>query len=87
MKETCFLISADQKRYSFLFKKLVYGDNVGRYEYPVIVTSTLYLFIPIEIGIRGNHQSNHQNCGDRRGRHPKRRMGNTFVQQRQGGTE
>ena len=43
MKEICFLLSADQKRYSFMLKQLMERDNAGRDEYPVMTTSSLDL--------------------------------------------
>ena len=43
--------------------------------------------IHTEGGIRGNQQSNNENCGYRGGGHPKGRTGHTFVQQRKGGTK
>ena len=45
MKEMCFLISSDQNNYSFLLKKMRYGDNMGRGEYTVTTTSVLDLLI------------------------------------------
>ena len=57
MKEMCFLISAYQKRYSFLLKHLRYRDNVGRDEYPVTTTLVLDLLIRVEFGIHGNQKS------------------------------
>ena len=61
----CFLISADQKRYSFLLKKLQDGYNVDRYEYPITTTSPLDFFIHTEYGIVRNQQSIYKNCGGR----------------------
>ena len=43
MKEICFLLSADQKRYSFMLKQLMERDNAGRDEYPVMTTLSLDL--------------------------------------------
>ena len=38
MKAMCFLLSSNQKRYSFLLKQLRDGDNVGRDEYSATTT-------------------------------------------------
>ena len=85
MKAVCFLLSADQKRYGFLFKKLRGGENLGKGEYPVTTILTLYLFIFTEGGISGNKHSTRENCGGRGVRHQKGCMGHTFSQKRQGG--
>ena len=85
MKAVCFMLSADQKRYGFLFKKLRGGENLGKGEYPVTTILTLYLFICTEGGISGNKHSTRENCGGRGVRHQKGRMGHTFSQKRQGG--
>ena len=61
MKEICFQLSADQKRYSFLFKNLKDRYNVGRDEYPSIITSALGKLIRAEGVIRENQQSTHEN--------------------------
>ena len=87
MKATCLLLSADQKRYSFLFKQLSDGDNVGSDEYPVTMTSTLDLLIQTKCDIHGNQQFTHENCGGRGERHPKGCTGHTFAQQRKEDTE
>ena len=72
MKATCFLLSAYQKRYSFLLRKLRDIDNVGRYEDPVTTTSSLDLLILIEGGIWGNQKSpTYENYGGRGGRYQK----------------
>ena len=53
-KSMFFLISANQNRYSLLLKKLIYGDNVGRYEYPVMTILALDILIHTEFWIRGH---------------------------------
>ena len=63
------------------------GENLGRDKYPVTTTSALDLLIRTEGGICGNQQYTYDNCGGRGGRQQKGRMGNTFDQQRQGGTQ
>ena len=45
------------------------------------------ILICTEGGIHGKQQPTNENCGRRRGRHPKLRMGQTFTQKRQEGTE
>ena len=63
MKAMCFLLSAYQKRYSFLLKQLRERDKVGRDDYTVMTTSALDLLILIEGGIQGNQQSStYENC-------------------------
>ena len=87
MKEMCFLISAYQKRYSFLLKHLRYRDNVGRDEYPVTTTLVLDLLIRVEFGIHGNQKSTYDHCVSKGSRQKNGRMRHTFVQQRQGFTQ
>ena len=87
MKEMSFLLSADQKRYSFLLKQLMDGDNVGRDEYTITTTLESDLLIRKEGGIRVNHKySTYENRRNRGGRHKKECMGLTF-NQRKGETE
>ena len=57
-----------------------------RGEYPITITSKMYLLIRTEGGIRGNQQSTYDNRGGRGSRQQKGRMGYNFDQQRQGGT-
>ena len=54
MKAMCFLFSENHKRYTFLFKKLMDRDNVGRDEYPIKITSALDILILTEVGISGH---------------------------------
>ena len=54
MKAMFFLFSENQKRYIFLFKKMMDRDNVGRYEYPIKITPALDLLILTEVGISGH---------------------------------
>ena len=56
MKAVCFLLSADQNRYSLLLKQLRDGDDVCRDEYPITSTSALGLLIRTEGGIWGNRK-------------------------------
>ena len=87
MKAMCFLLSANQKRYSFLLKQPKDGYNLGRDEYPVTTTSVLDILIRIEGGIRGNQQSSaYENRGGKGGYQHKEHMGHTFTQHK-GGTE
>ena len=75
----CFLFSADQKRYSFLLRQLRNGDNVSRYEYPVMTTSSLDIFICTKCGIFRNQQSTYESRGDRGGLQKKVHMGHIFL--------
>ena len=87
MKEMCLLLSANQKRYSFLLKQLRDGENVSRDEYPVTNTLSLDILICTEGGIQANTQSsNYEIFRGRRGWQHKESMGNTFTEQK-GGTE
>ena len=80
MKAMWFLLSSNQKRYSFLLKKLRNGGNVGRDEYLVMTTLALDILIRTEGGIRVNQQSlTYANCRGRGGRHHKERMLHTFT--------
>ena len=83
MKEMCFLISADQKRYIFLLKHLRDGGNVVRDEYPFTNTSALDLLIHTEVGICVNQQSTNDNCSGRKGRQQKGLMRHTFALKQQ----
>ena len=56
-------------------------SRVGRDDYLVTITSSLYIFILTEGGISVNQQSTHDNRGGRRGCHQKGRIGNNFSQQ------
>ena len=47
-KSMFFLISTNQNKYSLLLKKLISGDNVGRYEYPVMTILALDILIHTE---------------------------------------
>ena len=87
MKATYFLLSADQKSYNLLFKKLRDEDHICRYEYTITIMSTMDPLIYTEGSIYGNQTLTHENCSGRGGSHPKGRMGDTFAQQRQGVTE
>ena len=80
-KEMCFLLSNDQKRYSFLLQKLWDRKNVGMDEYPVTNKSSLDILIQTEGGIRGNHKlSTYENRGGREGCHHKELTVHTFTQ-------
>ena len=65
MKAICFLLSANQKMYSFLLKQLRDGENVGRDDYSATTTSELDLLIRTEVGGFGNKQSTYDNRGSR----------------------
>ena len=67
MKAMCFLIRDEQKRYSFLFKKRIDRDNVGRDECSVTTSSALYILIRKEGGIIRNQRSTNDNRGGRGG--------------------
>ena len=87
MKSICFLINADQKRYSFLLNQLRDGDNVGRDDYLVTITSELGLLIRTEGGFWVNQQSStYENWWGRGVQQHKERMEHIFTQQK-GGTE
>ena len=80
IKAMCFLIRADQKRYSLPLKKLRDGYNVGRDEYPVTTTLALDLLIQAEGGIRGNQKiSTYKNCSNRGVQQNKERMGHNLI--------
>ena len=78
MKAMCFLISKDKKSCSFLFGKLKDRDNVGRYEYPFTVTSSLVLLIRTEGIIRENQQSTNEIATSERGVTQKDAWGTYF---------
>ena len=85
MKEIFFMLSADQKRYSFLLMQLKDRDNVGTDTYPIIMKYALDLLIRAEFCICGNKQSTDENRGGVGERHPKVRTGQKIVQKQQGG--
>ena len=75
----CFLLIADLKGCNLFFDNLRDGDNLGRDEYTVTITSAMVILILTEGGICGNQQYTHKNYGNRRGSHQKGRMGHSFV--------
>ena len=80
-----FLLSANQKSYSFLLKQLRDGDNVSSYAYPITTTLALDTLICTEGGIQGNQKlSTYENSGGKGGRHNKEHMGHTFTQKKGG---
>ena len=83
MKSMCFLLSARQKRYRFLFKQMRDGGNVNMDDYPAMTTSVLETLIRTEGIILGNCKSStYKNLRGRGGHQKKERMGHTFTQQK-----
>ena len=87
MKAMCFLMSADQNMYIFIFMLLRCGDNVGRGKYPGTTTSALYILICTEGVICGNQKYTNRKFQRQRWKLKKGCIGHTVAQLQQGGTE